>query len=203
MTVTEATELRNKVAQLIDGEPILIYFEPIGQTLVSQGKVREALQSYRELIALHPKEAVHHLQIAEILLTAGLGEAARAEAQAAVKLEPTSALAEKTLADILEYDVVGRKFRPGSDYVGAEAAFRAAEKLDPEDKTTVANLALLLEHNRWGVRYGPGAKLKDAITEYRKLTVENLAALGLQSNLAFALGIYSLDGNSGEAPAGS
>ncbi len=203
LTVTEATELRNKVVQLIAGEPILIYFEPIGQTQVSQGKVREALQSYRELIALHPKEAVHHLQIAEVLLTAGLGEAARTEAQAAVKLEPTSALAEKTLADILEYDVVGRKFRPGSDYVGAEAAFRAAEKLDPEDKTTVANLALLLEHNRWGVRYGPGAKLKDAITEYRKLTVENLAALGLQSNLAFALGIYSLDGNSGEAPAGS
>jgi hypothetical protein len=80
MTVSEATELRNKVVQLISGEPILIYFEPVGQTLVSQGKVREALQSYRELIALHPKEAVHHLQIAAVLLTAGLGEAARAEA---------------------------------------------------------------------------------------------------------------------------
>jgi hypothetical protein len=64
--------------------------------------VREALQSYRELIALHPKEAVHHLQIAAVLLSAGLGEVARAEVQAAVKLEPTSALAEKTLADILE-----------------------------------------------------------------------------------------------------
>ena len=31
MTVAEATELRNKVAQLIAGEAILIYFEPIGQ----------------------------------------------------------------------------------------------------------------------------------------------------------------------------
>ncbi len=187
ITLAEATELRNKVVQLMAGEPLLIYFEPIGQTLVNQGKVREALQSYREMIALHPKEAVHHLQIAEVLLTAGLGEAARAEAQAAVKLEPASALAEKTLAGILEYDLVGRKFRPGSDYAGAEAAFRAAEKLDPDDKATVGDLAILLEYNRWGLRYGPGAKLKDSIAEYRKLTPEKLAEIGLQNNLAFAL----------------
>jgi transglutaminase-like putative cysteine protease/tetratricopeptide (TPR) repeat protein len=187
ITVGEAAELRSKVVELIAGEPILIYFEPVGQTLLDQGKVREALQSYRGLIALHPKEAVHHLQIAEVLLAAGLGEAARAEAQAAVKLEPASALAEKTLAEILEYDAVGRKFRPGSNYAGAEAAFRAAEKLDPDDKATVANLGILLEHDRWGVRYGPTAKLKDAIAEYRKLTPEKLAELGLQNNLAFAL----------------
>jgi len=187
LTASEATELRIKVVQLIAGEPILIYFEPVGQALVSQGKVREALQSYRELIALHPKEAVHHLQIAVVLLTAGLGEAARTEAQVAAKLEPTSALAEKTLAEILEYDLVGRKFRPGSDYAGAEAAFRAAEKFDPDDKTTVGNLAILLEYNRWGLRYGPGAKLKDAVSEYRKLTAEKLAELGLQNNLVFAL----------------
>jgi transglutaminase-like putative cysteine protease len=187
LTGSEGSELRNRVAQLMAGEAIRIYFEPIGQTLFSQGKVREALGSYRELIALHPKEAVHHLQVAEVLLTAGLGEAARAEAQAAVKLEPTSALAEKTLAEILEYDLVGRKFRPGSDYAGAEAAFRSAERLDPDDKTTVGDLGLLLEHNRWGLRYGPGAKLKDAIAQYRKLTADQLTELGLQNNLPFAL----------------
>lgn len=187
LTASEATELRNKVVQLIAGEPILIYFEPVGQTLVSQGKVREALQSYRELIALHPKEAVHHLQIAAVLLTAGLGEAARAEALTAVKLEPTSALAEKTLADILEYDMVGRRLRPGSDYAGAEAAFRAAEKLDPDDKTTVANLAVLLEYNHWGLRYGPDARLKDALVEYRKLTPEKIAEFGMQNNIPVAL----------------
>ena len=118
LTVSEATEMRNEVAELIAGEPILIYFEPIGQTLVSQGKVLEALQAYHELIALHPKESVHHLRLAQAFLAAGLGEAARSEAQAAVKLEPHSALAEKTLAEILEYDIVGRKFRPGSDYAG-------------------------------------------------------------------------------------
>jgi len=187
LTVPEATELRSKVAQLLDGAPILIYFEPVGQVLMSQGKVKEALQSYRDLVALHPKEAVHHLQLAETFLSAGLGEAARSEAHDAFKLEPSSALAAKTLAEILEHDIVGRKFRPGSDYAGAEAAFRAAETLDPEDKATVANLAILLEYNHWGVRYGPGAKLKDAVTEYRKLTAEQMADFGIGNNLPYTL----------------
>ena len=187
LTVSEAGELRSKVVQILEGEPILIYFEPLGQVLLSQGRVREALQSYRDLVAQHPKEAVHHLQLAETFLAAGLGEAARSEARDAVKLEPGSALAEKTLAEILEYDLVGRKFRPGSDYAGSEAAFRSAEKLDPEDKATVANLAILLEFNRWGLRYGPGARIKDAVAEYRDLSAEKLAEFGMSQNPAFAL----------------
>jgi len=187
LTVAEANELREKLAQMHEGQAIMIYFEPTTQALMNQGKMREAFQASRDLIMRRPKEAVPHLRRAKALLAAGMGQAARDEAGAAVKLDPKSALAEKTLADVLEYDLVGRKLRPGSDYAGAEVAFRAAVKLDPEDKATVANLAILLEHNRWGLRYGPGAKLKDAVAEYRKLTAENLAELGVQNNLAFAL----------------
>jgi len=187
ISVSEGHELRDKAVQLLDQAPILIYFDPIGQVLLNQGKVREALKSYRDLIALHPKEPVHHLQLAQAFLVAGLGEPARSEAQTAVKLEPTSALAQKTLADILEYDSVGRKFRPGTDYGGAEAAYRAAIALDPDDKTNIANLAVLLEHNHWGLRYGPGARLKDALVEYRKLTPEKLAEFGMQNNIPIAL----------------
>jgi tetratricopeptide (TPR) repeat protein/transglutaminase-like putative cysteine protease len=186
-TVAEATDLRNKVAELEAGEAILINFQPLGIILQKQGKMRESFQSYRDLIAQHPKEAVHHLQIAQALLEAGMGEAARNEARLAVKLEPDSALAEKTLANILEYDLVGRRFRPGSDYAGAAAAFCAAAKLDPDDKAIVGNLAILLEYNEDGLRYGPGAKLQDAVTEYRKLAPEELANLGLKNNLAYAL----------------
>ena len=73
ITIQEATELRNNVARLKEVEAILIYFEPIGEVLLNEGKVREALQSYRDLVALHPNEAVHHLQIARALLAAGMG----------------------------------------------------------------------------------------------------------------------------------
>jgi transglutaminase-like putative cysteine protease len=145
LTPAEGSDLRDKAVQLMEGQPILIHFEPIGQALIAEGKLKEADQSYRDLIAAHPKEAVHHLQLADMLLSFGLGEAARTEAQAAVRLEPNSALAQKKLAYVLEHDLVGRQFRPGSDFEGAEAAFRTAEKLDPADDETVANLAVLLE----------------------------------------------------------
>ena len=187
LSIAETTELRNKIAEIRSGEAILINFEPTAQVLLKQGKAREAFQNYRGLIAQHPKEGVHHLQIAKALLAAGLGGAARDEARIAVKLEPKSALAEKTLGEILQLDLVGRLYRQGSDYPGAAAAFRASIKLDPDDKSTVQELAVLLEYNEDGARYGSGAKLQDAIAAYRSLPPDKLLSMGLQNNLAFAL----------------
>ena len=142
-TIAEATELRNKVAELLAGPAILVNFEPKGAALLHEGKVGEALAAYRSLIALHPDEAVRHLQMADVLLQAGMGEAARSEARLAVKLDPSSALAERALADVLKHDLVGRNLRPGSDWTGAAEAYRAAIKLDPDDHTAQANLAIL------------------------------------------------------------
>jgi predicted Zn-dependent protease len=161
-SVAEATELRNKVAKRRAAEPLMIYFDPVGQALLSQCKAVEAFRSLREVIAAQPKEAIPHLRMAEALLSQGLGDAARDEARLAVKLQPKSAVADKTLADVLEYDLFGRKLRPGSDYVGAAAAFRAARKLDPTDKESGGNLAILLESNADGAlrrrRRSPGRR---------------------------------------------
>jgi Flp pilus assembly protein TadD len=184
-SAAEAIELRNKAAELREGQAIFVYFEPTMHALLNQGKIREAFEASRELIARHPKEAVHHLQRAKALLAAGMGQAARDEARTAVKLEPGSALAQKTLAEILEYDLVGRRYRRGSDFVGAEAAFRAAQKLDPEDNEITGNLAIFLEYNHDGERYGPGAKLREAAAEYQGLKEDQLAKVGLKNNLAF------------------
>ncbi len=186
-TNAEATDLRNKVADLITGPAILVNFEPKGEALLRDGKVREALASYRSLVAQHPNEAVHHLQVAKVLLEAGMGEAARDEARQAVTLDPKSALAEKTLAQILKQDLVGRAMRPGSDLKGAAEAFRAAIELDPDDHTTQGDLAILLEYDPVGRRYGRESKMTEAIAEYRKLGLDKLIELGLQNNLPYAL----------------
>jgi transglutaminase-like putative cysteine protease/Flp pilus assembly protein TadD len=186
-TVAEATELRNQVADWKQAEAIMIHFEPTAEALFREGKTREGFHAYRDLIQLHPKEAVHHLQIADALLEAGLGEAAREESRKAALLEPNSALAQKVLAEVLEYDLVGRKFRLGSDYAGAEAALRTAQKLDSDDKEITGNLAILLEHNHEGRRYGDGAPLKQAVEQYGTLTSEQLSKIGLRNNPAFAL----------------
>ena len=187
LTATEASELTKKVAEVRDGQPTLVYFEPVWQALMSQGKIPEASRAIRDVIEQHPKEAVHHLQRAKVLLAAGMGQAAREEARLAVKLEPNSALAHETLAEILKYDLVGRQYKHGSDYAGARTAYRDAQKIDPEDKSITENLALLLEYNDEGERYGPGAKLKEATAEYRSLATEDLESSGLKNNPAFTL----------------
>jgi tetratricopeptide (TPR) repeat protein len=186
-TAAEATELRDKVAEISNGPAVIVNFEAKGAALLREGKVRESLASYRELIALHPTEAVHHLQVAIVLLGAGMGESARAEARQAVKLEPSSALAEKVLAEILKYDLVGRQLRSGSDLAGAAEAYRTAIKLDPDDDNSQANLALLLEYDPAGRRYGSQAKMLEAVAAYKKLGRQKLEELGLGNNLAFAL----------------
>ncbi len=186
-TVAEATALRNQVAELIDGPAISIDFEPEGAVLLREGKVGEALASYRALIALNPNAAVHHLQVANVLLDAGMGEAARDEARLAVKLDPSSALAERVLADILKHDLVGRELRAGSDLNGAADAYRRAIKLDPDDHSAQADLAILLEYDPAGRRFSGQSKMKEAIAEYRALGQDKLEDLGLADNLAFAL----------------
>jgi len=186
-TAAEATALRDEVADLINGPAIMVNFEPQGAALLRDGKVKEALASYRALIAQNPNSAVHHLQVANVLLEAGMGEAARDEARQAVKLDPTSAVAERTLAEILKHDLVGRNLRAGSDMAGAADAYRSAIKLDPDDHSAQGDLAILLEYDSVGRRYSGQSHMKEAIAEYQALGEDKLADLGIGNNLAFAL----------------
>lgn len=187
LTASEAEAMRKEVVAIQKREPILIQFEPEGQVLIAQGKVWEAVQSYREVIALHPNQALPHLRFAAALIPAGIGETAREEARKGVALEPNSSLAQTTPSNVLTYDIVGRQYRIGGDYAGAEAALRTAMRLDPDDKFAGANLALLLEHNKEGERYGKGARLTEAIAKYQKLGEQKLAGMGLSGNTAYAL----------------
>jgi len=191
-TAPEQTDLRNKVADLIGGDAIKIKFDLKAHELFTQGHPRESFQAYRDLVAQQPKSAIQHLRRADGLLGAGMGEAARAEARVAVKLDPQSAFAQRTLAKILQHDLIGRWHESGADYAGAAQALRAAIALDPQDKDLVAEYAVLLEYDTNGVRYGGGADLKGAIEQYRRLTDQERDDLGMKHNVAYAL-FYSGD----------
>ncbi len=162
MRVQEARALREAVLKARAADPIFVPFDNVWHSLISAGKMKEGLAAYREVAAKHPKEALHRVQLAQALITAGLGEEARRVASESTTLEPNSALAQSTLGMVLKHDLIGRLLKKGMDHDGAIAAYQKAIALDPKDKETRANLALLLEYDADGTRYSERARLKEA-----------------------------------------
>jgi transglutaminase-like putative cysteine protease/Tfp pilus assembly protein PilF len=169
LTVTEAKVLRDAVVRVEKTDPVFITFDQVAYSLIAAGKIKEGLAAYHELVQLHPKEALHRIQLARALLDAGLAESARSVAQEGTALEPSSAQAYSTLAWILQHDLLGRRLKKGFDYNGAIVAYRKAKELDPKGVDIRANLAILLEHDPDGRRYTAQAHLREAITEFQEL----------------------------------
>jgi transglutaminase-like putative cysteine protease len=187
----ETDALLKALRELKSAETQLISFDQVGVALRSEGDFKGALHANDELIAAHPRKAVHRLRAATALLEAGLGARAQREAQAATKLEPKSALAWKTLGWMLQHDAVGRRFGEGFDRDASLAAYQKARALEPENTDIAADLAVLLEHDADGVRYAPGANLEAAISTYRLrrelLSEEDAQDDKFTRNLSYAL----------------
>jgi len=172
-TPDELKALRQAVHTLVNANAVLIAFPQKGAALLAQGKARESLAAYADLVKLHPDEGLHHIQISRALLDAGFGEEARKETRRATELDPKNALAWSSLGWILEHDAIGRRFGKGFDFSAAVAAYRKAIDLDPKEWTNYADLAILLEHDAVGERYSAEAKLDEAAAEYRALKEVN------------------------------
>jgi tetratricopeptide (TPR) repeat protein len=172
LSVDDFVAMRTGIAALAESPRVSIAFDQVGESLVAQGRIAEALVEFRRLASLHPTEARHHAQIANTLLEAGLGEAAREAAARGVEIEPDSALAHRVRAWVLQHDLVGRLRRSGFDREGAIAEYRKAKSLDPTDYLARGDLAILLEHDADGLRYGRHSSLEEAIGEYRALRVD-------------------------------
>ncbi len=186
LTPEEFNALREAAVALAGEKAILIHYDQVGFADLQAGRVAEALAEYRKLADLHPKEALHQVQLANALIAGGLGAEARAAARRATELEPGSALAFHTLGVILSSDPVGRRFASGFDRDGARAALEKAVALDPDDRDAHVQLALVLEHDADGKRYSPDADLDGAIEEYEKVQ-DRLAGTAFEDNLYFAL----------------
>jgi len=186
LTAQEYVALRAGVRAVAEDKPVLLLFEQIGESHLAAGRVREAIAELSRLAAAAPKKALPRTRIARALLAGGMGEAARQEAEAAVKLEPDLAVAWRTLGWILQHDALGRRFGQGYDRKGAIAAYRRAKQLEPQDEEARADLAILLEHDAGGDRYATGSDLAAAIDEYKALRAD-LRAGGMDDNLVVAL----------------
>jgi tetratricopeptide (TPR) repeat protein len=150
----------------------LYYWDQLGHKYAENGDVGKAIAEFRRMEALHPNEALHHIDVAHALLEAGFGTLARAEAKKAIDIEPKSAKAHQMLGLALTNDLVGRDFGKGFDLEGAIRELRKAKELDPKDIQNRAELATVLQYSAAGDRYGTGAHLADAVAEYVSLKKE-------------------------------
>jgi tetratricopeptide (TPR) repeat protein len=172
LTPAEFEATRVPFTKFVDDNRVTIRFGHVGQAKLTAGDVRGALDEYRRLVALHPKEAQHHIETARALLAGGLGEAAREEIRRAVATEPKSARAHQNLGYILLHDSLGRPYRKGFDRAGAIAALRKAKELDPTDRSIRIDLASALTYGEDGRRFGRGALLAEAAEEYKAMAAD-------------------------------
>ncbi len=166
ITAAQFEALRKEVVKLNKQPALILYFDQLGKKLLNEGEVGKAVAEYRRLSSLHPKEALHHTEIARALLAGGMGAAARRAAKRGIEVEPKSAKAHATLGWVLANDLIGRELRSGADVPGAIAAYRKAKELGKDDLTTRAELAMILQHSDTGVRYGDTERMNAAIAEY-------------------------------------
>ncbi len=186
LSPAEFEAMREKTLALSEGEPILLYFDQVGAAALNQGKVSEALAEFRRLAADSPNRALYPLQVSRALLAGGLQEAAEAEAQRAVGIDPKLAAAQQNLGWVLQHDRLGRlRGKGGFDLADAVAAYKKAVALDPENDVAKADLAILLEFDAKGQQYGQGADLATAGTLYRELHDKGITGLdvNLMNNL--------------------
>lgn len=187
LTPAELAAVQAAVRELGD-ETVHIKIEHAAIALFEAGKPREAIAEAQRLIALHPAEAVHHTQLALVLLRSGAGEAARREARKAAAMAPSDVDALAGLGWILSFDTVGRMYIHDWDRAGAIAALRQAHKLEPKHLGAALALAEVLQRGPSGRMYD-GADLAGAAEAWRAAleidkTDEN--ALGLARALLWA-----------------
>lgn len=169
ITAAEFEETRVALTKFVTDSSVTMNFELVGQSKLNAGDVRGALDEFRRLTVLHPKEAQHHIEIARALLTGGLGDAAREEARRAVAIEPKSARAHQMLGFVLLHDSLGRLYRKGFDHDGAIAALRKAKELAPDDYAIRLTLSTALSYGTDGLRFSRGARLAEAAEEIQAM----------------------------------
>lgn len=161
-TPAELTAFQEALPAL-EKEPTRIEIERTALVLQDAGKFREAAAEDARIIALHPREALHHEELGVLLLHAGLGDAARRELRAAVALEPNNPRSLMQLAWVLHHDRLGRDFHDDWDRAGALEALHKARAIAPDDARPAYELGQVLQRNPAGVLFGRGADLPGAL----------------------------------------
>ena len=169
ITTAELRATRQAVKALAEEEAEHVIVPQTGAALMHQTKMREAIREYQRLIALHPREALHHSQLAEAYRRAGMSAAARRAAKKAVAVEPGSGDAYSLLGFHLSRDTIGRAYGHDADRPGSIAAYRKAIALRPDHLGALEDLAAVLSVDERGWPTTSARDLREAAALLRKV----------------------------------
>ncbi|HAO11496.1 MAG TPA: hypothetical protein DCQ51_10080, partial [Planktothrix sp. UBA8407] len=144
----------------------------LGIALYDQGKLDEAITSYRQVIQLDPKFAGAYINLGVALSDQGKLEEAITNYQKAIQLDPKSALAYTNLGIAL--------YKQGK-LEEAITNYQIALSL-PDDKATPPSTHTLA-HNAFGYTLRQQGKLPEAIAEYQKSIALDRNFVTAQNNL--------------------
>jgi tetratricopeptide (TPR) repeat protein len=168
ITAAELRATRAAVLRAAQTPAEHVILAQIGQTLMQQGKLVEAIAEYRRLIALHPKEALHYGQLADAYRSAGMIAAARRTALQGTTVEPTSGDAFTVLGFQLIHDSTGRQYGFDADRKAAIDAYRKALVLTPEHLGAMQDLATTLARDDRGEATTDPRDYQDAIAMWER-----------------------------------
>lgn len=177
LTPAEAEQLREAVAAYGREEMHLVTFADAAITAWAAGRKAEALQLARRRTVEAPGDADRGRSYASLLLSAGFGDASRAELDRVLAAAPDDAVALRSRGFARLHDRWGRFLGAGWDRAGALADLRRATSLAPDDARAWLFLAAALEVGDDAHAYGPGADVGgaiDALTARRRLGFTDL-----------------------------
>lgn len=105
------------------------------ETLFTQGKLLQSIESYRQAIAVNPDNPAIYIAMAKVQVFAGQYEDAQISAEDALLLNPDNSMAHAVRAWALDFQ---------SDYLEAEAGIKRALELDPNNALAHAYYAEIL-----------------------------------------------------------
>lgn len=188
-TLDEGMALRSAAIELLKQPAPVLNFEPLGQSLIDEGRLREGLGVFRELAARQDARAVNHIRLARAYLKAGCGQEARSEAKIANQLAPALPVTWRNLAFIHEHDLIGRQYKRGWDPAIVETALRKAISLDPDDVSANIELAESFSYDASGSRFESRERLAQAIDLFRQMGDDKVEQQGAQDTMIYELAI--------------
>ncbi|HEX4071365.1 MAG TPA: tetratricopeptide repeat protein [Planctomycetaceae bacterium] len=167
----------------------------LGDGLLADGRLDEALEQYRKAVTLAPADPGMHCKWAEVLFRYDTPESARREYEIALALNDKTGEAHRGL---------GLYFLGRKDLAGAKRQFQLALAADPGDQENHLNLARLdrtLGDFQGSIDHCRGAlAINDNLLEAHRLLAQNLESLGRWDEAADRLrDILSIEPRDNEA----